>query len=56
MCKRGNSTIYANCLKQVTKGEPLSNKQLRALLGRDGSCYGKRGKVLKPPKKKRITK
>ena len=53
MCQTGNRTIYANCYKQASGGKPMSNVTLREVIGTDGSCYGKRGKALKPPKKKR---
>ena len=51
MCKKGNGTIYTNCLKQASGGKSIPNVQVREIVGKDGSCYGKRGKILKAPKK-----
>ena len=39
MCKKGNGTIFKHCFEQVTGLKPMSNKELRDKLGKDGKCW-----------------
>ena len=38
MCKKGNGTIFKHCFEQASDGKPMSNKEVRDKIGKDGKC------------------